>query len=92
MPYIDQRQRDILDPRIDSLSSAILNVTEFEDPEIIGGVLNYVVTRLMANTRPRRYKDFERLVGMLECCKAELYRRKVAPYEDEKIASNGDVY
>ena len=29
---------------------------------------------------------------MLECAKLELYRRVAAPYEDEKIDQNGDVY
>jgi len=28
---------------------------------------------------------------MLECCKSELYRHIVGPYEDGKIAENGEV-
>ena len=32
------------------------------------------------------------MVGVLECAKLELYRRMAAPYEDEKIEDNGDVY
>jgi len=31
-------------------------------------------------------------IGALECAKLELYRRVAAPYEDTKIAENGDVY
>jgi hypothetical protein len=30
-------------------------------------------------------------MGVLESAKLELYRRKIAPYEDDKIAENGDV-
>lgn len=30
--------------------------------------------------------------GALECTKLELYRRRVADYEDQKIADNGDAY
>jgi hypothetical protein len=32
------------------------------------------------------------VVGVLECCKLELYRRLVSKYEDIKILLNGDVY
>jgi hypothetical protein len=32
------------------------------------------------------------VIGALECCKLELYRRMVAPYENTKIKENGDVY
>jgi len=32
------------------------------------------------------------IIGALECAKLELYRRVAAPYEDDKIAENGDVY
>jgi hypothetical protein len=30
--------------------------------------------------------------GALLCCALEFYRRKIAPYEDEKRICNGDVY
>lgn len=30
--------------------------------------------------------------GAIECAKLEFYRRVAAPYEDKKIAENGDVY
>jgi hypothetical protein len=29
---------------------------------------------------------------MLECAKQEFYRRNTAPYEDEKVLENGDVW
>jgi len=38
------------------------------------------------------YTTYNEVVGVLECAKLEMYRRAVAPYEDEKIAENGDVY
>jgi len=31
-------------------------------------------------------------LGAIECAKLEFIRRVVSPYEDTKIASNGDVY
>jgi FixJ family two-component response regulator len=61
------------------------------------GELNYLVTRLVQRFLSRdgkapRYADFNAAMGALECCKLELYRRMIAPYEDKKIAENGDVY
>lgn len=58
------------------------------------GELNYAITMLL-----RRYYDagpsYSRandVLGALEGAKLEFYRRVVAPYEDKKIAANGDVY
>jgi len=39
-----------------------------------------------------RYQNINDLLGALEGAKLELYRRVAAPYEDEKVESNGDVY
>ncbi len=30
-------------------------------------------------------------MGALACCMFELYRKKIAKYEDEKIAENGEA-
>ena len=93
MPYITEDLRAELDDAIAGLLDSIQQATELSgDAENLGGVLNYTITKILDGVHPGRYKDFERLIGMLECCKMELYRRKIAPYEDEKIASNGDVY
>lgn len=64
------------------------------------GELNYAVTRLVDAYLSRvarrdgrtRYAHLNEALGVLECAKLELYRRIAAPYEDEKIAENGDVY
>jgi hypothetical protein len=32
------------------------------------------------------------MIGALECCKLELYRRLAAPYEDQVLDANGDAY
>lgn len=62
------------------------------------GELNYVISSVVSdylynttNGSPK-YVDFNEVIGVLECAKLELYRRMVAPYEDQKIAENGDVY
>jgi hypothetical protein len=57
------------------------------------GVYNYVFTRLMHKSLVTvfNYEHLNAMIGMLECCKAELYRKVAAPYEDKKIAQNGSV-
>ena len=56
------------------------------------GHMNYIITRLILETNPKNYKEFNAIIGVLESVKMELYRRKIAPYEDIKIKENGDVY
>lgn len=57
------------------------------------GALNYVITRVITAwlERTPNYEKINAAIGVLECCKLELYRRIAAPYEDRKIAENGDV-
>jgi len=38
------------------------------------------------------YQTFNDIIGALEGCKQEFYRRMVAPYEEQKIQANGDVF
>lgn len=64
------------------------------------GELNYAVTLLVDAYLTRaaerdgrtRYAHLNEVIGVLECAKLELYRRVAAPYEDNKIDENGDVY
>ena len=59
------------------------------------GELNFAITQLLIDYLARThvsYAAFNEVVGVLECCKLELYRRLVVPYEDTKIRLNGDVY
>lgn len=58
------------------------------------GDLNYIITTKILNFLGENpnYERFNAAIGALECCKLELYRRMVVPYEDGKIRENGDVY
>ena len=58
------------------------------------GELNYVYTRLLDRVLGNNpsYEDINTVVGVLECCKEEVYRRVAGPYEDRKIGENGDVF
>ncbi len=78
MPYINQHDRSIakITPRN-------------------AGELNFAITKLCADYVLRNglhYANINDVIGALEGAKAEFYRRVVAPYEDTKIAENGEVY
>lgn len=60
------------------------------------GELNYAIVKLidgMLSDGDRvGYSEYNAIIGVLECCKLEIYRRLVAPYEDTKKVENGDVF
>ena len=58
------------------------------------GELNYVYTRLLDRVLGNNpsYEDINTIVGVLECCLQEVYRRVAGPYEDRKVSENGDVF
>lgn len=59
------------------------------------GKLNFEITALISaymREHGLRYQTINDIVGALEGAKLEFYRRIAAPYEDTKIAANGDVY
>ena len=81
MPYIPLARRAVLDAGEDFAADV--------------GELNYQLTKTVLDylhRRPRKYEAFNGVIGALEACKQELYRRAVAPYEDEKKIFAGDVY
>ena len=87
MPYIPQNDRDNAQVK---LSDDNLIFT----PEN-AGELNYVVTKFIDNYLEKhgvRYRHINEMIGALECCKLELYRRIASPYEDVVMRKNGDAY
>lgn len=92
MPYIKQSDRKILGEAIKRIIKLILDPVQF-GTRAKAGVLNYLFTVILKSVLDddKRYDTANSLIGALECCKLELYRRYIAPYEDEKILENGDV-
>jgi len=86
MPYVDQDTRKKFDDIVNHL------VATFKTTAPKAGNLNYVITCLLnAFYDVDRYEGFNSAVGVLECVKLELYRRRVAPYEDQAMVKNGDI-
>ena len=80
MPYIKQKDRKELNDNRTAKTC---------------GELNYEITKLIKKyvfVKGESYQTYNDIMGALEGAKLELYRRKIAPYEDEKIKSNDDVY
>jgi hypothetical protein len=89
MPYILQQKRAFLDPAIRELAESFIALN---DDKNFAGNLNYTITKLLFTLYPEpNYQRFNDMIGALECCKMELYRQKVAPYEDMKEEENGPV-
>lgn len=80
MPYLTQKDK--------------ISLEKIGGGAVSAGELNYSLTQICLNYLgdSPRYQRYNEIVGALECCKLEFYRRAVAPYEDKKIKENGDVY
>jgi len=84
MPYIDKKDRKKFQEGLKTIPSALT-----------AGELNYLLTHICqqyVESQKFCYQTLNDVVGALEGCKIEFYRRIVAPYEGVKIAVNGDVY
>ncbi len=88
MPYIPLEDRGPYQQAIDALASLVP-----EDRMSRPGHLNYIISLLIERIygSELRYADHNEVMGVLHCVAAEFYRRKTAPYEDTKIASEGDL-
>lgn len=81
MPYIPQPER-----------AEILN--NQRAPKT-AGELNFLFTEIIQTYLTQKglcYQHINDIIGALEGCKLELYRRVASSYEDAKIKANGDAY
>ncbi len=90
MPYIKQADRSLYDALVQELA---FHLRHTEDQMDRAGHVNYVITTLLLQAFPnRKYATMALVDGILADIGREYYRRRAAPYEDEKIEENGDVY
>lgn len=84
MPYIVKEDRRVLNDSVYELSNIVCDE----------GQLNYCITKLLHLYLEREglcYKNINKLIGVLECAKLELYAMIARPYEDIKRSENGPV-
>lgn len=84
MPYITPEAREKFDGLIEQVAEQIET----------DGELNYVYTKigiLCMMGSAMGYAERASIISALENAKLEMYRRYMAPYEDNKIEENGDV-
>lgn len=86
MPYIKKEEREKFEKPVKELIELLK-----KDEENLAGNMNYLVYRIVKGVNPKRYKNWNEIIGFLECCKMEIYRRLIGPYEDKKIEENGDI-
>ena len=80
MPYVNKGVRESLD--------------QGRKP-LVPGELNYVISQIVRSylaMRGESYTIFNDIAGVLVCLQMELYRRKTALYEDQKMSESGDVF
>lgn len=91
MPYLIDELKSEIDERGGRDTAS--HLASLEDRHFIGA-LNYLVFKVVRRriaSKGKSYFLFAAIVGTLLCCVLEIYRRLIAPYEDEKIQENGDV-
>ena len=87
MPYIAPDKRPEIDTHLQPLIDHLVSLPIEEQD----GALNYAVTKTLKVVYPKKYFHLNRALGVLSAITYEFYRRHIGPYEDTKIAENGDV-
>jgi hypothetical protein len=100
MPYIPQDFRT--EELVKTIKQLSILIQTSKARESMGGayspgVLNYTISMIVnellkLNLPNPSYAHINKVIGVLECVKLELYRRVAGPYEDEMIEKNGDIY
>lgn len=84
--------RSAIDAELDRVVR-IVNHTVDGDENLLKGVMNYTITTLINKVYPvDSYSKFNDIMGILKGVDLEFYRRRVVPYENQKIFENGDCY
>ena len=84
MPYIHQQDRS-------KFADMFVLIPDIKT----AGELNYTLTMICKDylkVNGKCYQTYNDIIGALEGCKLEFYRRQIGPYEDVKIVENGDVF
>jgi len=86
-PYIKQESREKWKEMLEEIKLILINIPENE----VEGELNYFITSILKSQYKPKYFNYNRLIGLLECIKLEMYRKVIGEYEDKKEEENGNV-
>lgn len=88
MPYIRTGERQQYQAALDEIARLVP-----QDRQLRPGHMNYVISLLIRKVYGDRlrYADHNEVLGVLQGVSLEFYRRHTAPYEDQKIAEEGDL-
>ncbi len=87
MPYVTKVERECVDPQVQELIAAL------DEAHWMPGIVNYALSTIIwtwFHQQPS-YRVISHIMGTLDSVAKEFYRRKAAPYEDEKARINGDL-
>ena len=87
MPYITPSARRQLNKTVDALTTEI-------GSQITKGDLNFLLSSTVGEyvlAKGLSYDSINDVMGALEGCLLEFYRRVAVPYEKKKIKINGDI-
>ena len=82
MPYITKEARERINKVVNR--AVLQGMTA-------NGELNYFLFKLCKTIVIPSYNNYKNYIGEIEECIAEIRRRLLAPYEDEKCRTNGDI-
>ncbi len=92
MPYIVEEKREVLNPAIDELITALRGLQSDDPMDNTEENLNYIISRLLDTMYNANDREMNNALGVLTGVLFEYYRRMVSPYKDQKIYENDDVY
>jgi hypothetical protein len=94
MPYIKQEDREKFNEIPFDGVGKIFPLREIGELCNNAGDLNFAITMILQHYIEKKgesYAVHNEIMGMLDCCAKEWYRKRVGPYENEKIEENGDL-
>ena len=94
MPYILKSKRKLFKEILANIKETIEILAVSDKDCIVAGDLNYLITKILdiyIEINGECYANYNEVMGMLECCKQEYYRKRIAIYEDKKEKLNGKV-
>ena len=94
MPYLNKNFES--EAKIHTCAKRATGYSSSLSPQNYAGFLNWrnfydVRVYLKRNPKINRYWVFALITGTMFLCILEIWRRIIVPYEDKKIAENGDV-